>query len=473
MFSLTASLLAVLLFGQETSAVSSAPPADAGKVVSISFLSSHRVLADHADNYRRGGKMIEGPEWTPVRDLPITQTGGTRLEATVVLRADAAVPGETVRVVARVQGKSRLQPELLVGTGVHRNCVITARVGSARPLPKGIYREALTLDWLADTGQGLVAMGTTGPHVIYVTLGQPTSARDPDEDIVHRYPAPLPPGVTIKRMEAAMALVRKANAEATTDTHALIGKLMELFPGFLLAKGSHYVNDMGGAWPLADAVAESGECQAIVRLVKAVLDMVGAPGQLALVKLYADPDDPTTPIELPWGAERTPPPQKRMKLVAMGDQRRGWGIALLTQKPEFPDEDEAKPAYGNCWKVGPVAAVTERSRFLTEKPNNFQGALKATAAGTTRYYGGGIGGTAFACKEELFGSAFWGMVWTMLEPFPKPERPGWDEHTAAAMKRVGVSAPSPSPGPAAGRKDPNPGFRMMEIIHIYDDDRCR
>lgn len=99
-----------------------------------------------------------------------------------------------------------------------------------------------------DFGHGAIPAGTTGAHVLFVTLGRPTSERDRNEDIVHRYPSPLPPGVTMKRMAAAMRLVGKAKAEDATDTHTLVAKLLALFPEFSLAKGSHYVNDVGGAW---------------------------------------------------------------------------------------------------------------------------------------------------------------------------------------------------------------------------------
>jgi hypothetical protein len=119
--------------------------------------------------------------------------------------------------------------------------------------------------------------------------------------------------------------------------------------------------------------------------------------------------------------------------------------------------------------------VTSRSRFLTERPSSFQGYLRVTAEETTQYYGGGIGGTAFESKEALFVSAFWGMVWTMVIPVPTQDRSGWDEKTTAAMKRIGVSPRPLSPRNTHGRKDPSPGdgFRMMEIIHIYGEDRCR
>jgi hypothetical protein len=475
---LTAWLLTAALLAHEMAdARAPGPPASTvaslTKVISISFTSSHRVLSDYVASYRRGGRLFDGPDFAPSRSHPITHTGGRLVEATVRLQTGRSIAAKTATVIGQVRGGDGFETGAFIGSGVVADGTITAEVRSTGALRKGAYRASLEVDWSVDFGQGPVGAGTTGPHVVYVTLGTPTSERDPNEDIVHRYPLPLPPGVTSKRMEAALTLIHKAEAARVTETHALVGKLMALFPGFLLAKGSHYVNDQGGAWLLADAVAESGECQAIVRLIKAVLDMVGAPGRLALVKLYADPKSPTAPIELPWGVAESPPPATQMKLVAIGEERRGWGVALLTDKPKFPDADAAKPDYGPCWKVGPVSAVTDRSRFLTEKPSNFQGALKVTVNGSTQYYGGGVGGAAFPSKEELFASAFWGMVWTMLVPFPLPERPAWDEKTAAAMQRIGIS-PTPAKGPTTrARSSPVEGFRLMAIIHIYGDDRCR
>lgn len=65
-----------------------------------------------------------------------------------------------------------------------------------------------------------------------------------------------------------------------------------------------------------------------------------------------------------------------------------------------------------------------------------------------------------------------GMVWTMLAPLPVQPREAWDDRTAAAMRRVGVpsTAQRLKPGTSQPRGD---GFRVMEIVHIYDDeDRC-
>jgi hypothetical protein len=63
-------------------------------------------------------------------------------------------------------------------------------------------------------------------------------------------------------------------------------------------------------------------------------------------------------------------------------------------------------------------------------------------------------------------------VLTMVVPLPAPERARWDAPTAAAMQRLGISPSSPRAASRAA-KAPVEGFRVVEIIHIYSEDRCR
>lgn len=106
---------AVLLLGTTAAYAQKpdAPPTQAQmtaiEVRSIAFLSAHGGLSDSTDSYRRGGKLIEAPEWTRSRNLPVTQTGGTHLDLAVVLQADTAADAESVRIVARVRGSGRLK----------------------------------------------------------------------------------------------------------------------------------------------------------------------------------------------------------------------------------------------------------------------------------------------------------------------------------------------------------------------------
>lgn len=53
------------------------------------------------------------------------------------------------------------------------------------------------------------------------------------------------------------------------------------------------------------------------------------------------------------------------------------------------------------------------------------------------------------------------------------DRAAWDAETAAAMGRMGVVQPVAAPAPAPARASGAEGFRLMDIIHMYADDRCR
>ena len=53
---------------------------------------------------------------------------------------------------------------------------------------------------------------------------------------------------------------------------------------------------MGNIWPLADNIPASAECQAIVRFVQAVNNMVGVPGKAKGIAVYANPSSPDVPI---------------------------------------------------------------------------------------------------------------------------------------------------------------------------------
>jgi hypothetical protein len=426
-------------------------PPRAKAVLTVEVTSSHGILSDYDQNYCRGGKVYQGPIWSTSQNHPFTHTGGQFMEVNVTIRHDPAFDGAGIKVVGRVTSGNRMTGHLFVGQGQMRNDIVSAQLKSKHRLPRGIYRTDFCVDWSLDYGQGPIVVGSTGPHRAYVTLGTPVSDIDPSADEEELKRSTPTPGVTLKRLDRAVELVHKVRGESLTDPHVLAGKLMSLFPRFSLDDGKAFLS-YGGAWRLADRdkISDSGECQAIVRLVKNILDIVGAPGERQVRRVWADPDDPTGGIDLVWvpKAERDtklpceddrdddptlPPRRKRMKLVDVDGERRGWGIALITEAPPFPKKVNVKRGYGPRWKVGLVSDAVARPYFLKEGPNGYEACLRMTAAGVTKYYGGGTGGAVFRSKDEVIRKVFWGMVWTMLDPLPSGKN----------------------------------GFRMMEIRHIY------
>jgi hypothetical protein len=420
-------------------------PLRTGSVQSIDVTSAHKVLSDYEADFRRGGKVFDGPMWTPSQSHPITHTGGQALKATIRFNDSSAADGTSVKVAGQIRGgsRSRLRRIAFAGTGSVSNGIVTAQVESTAPLPTGIYKEQVQIDWGIDRAQGLVPVGTTGLHPVYVTLGVPVSEVDPKETELAESESRKLPGVTLKRLEKAFELVDIAKASDSLAPHALAARLMNTFPGFDLTQGSHFFNDSGGAWVVE--IGDGVECQAIVRLIKNVLDIVGAPGFRSIVCLYADPDNPLIPIELPWGGKPTEkdlPLKKQMKLVDFEGERRGWGVALITEMPEVTDKGAFNREYGRCWKPGLVSAATNRAFILREKPNSYEACLRMTVDGETRYYGGGMPGGVFSSARDVLPAAFWGMVWTMV-------------------------VPNPDKTPHKFYRNPAEVFRLMEIHYIY------
>src|SRR5205807_2197114 len=123
-------------------------------------------------------------------------------------------------------------------------------------------------------------------------------------------------------------------------------------------------NSAGGAWPMADHMSATGECQAIVRFVRNVIKQVGCPGKTDAVVVWADPDkhEGREVLEAPLGAGGL---NGRKKSV----NGQTW-YAALSDTP-----------------------VTEGYRFHEGRVglNNFEACLRFTHKKKTKYYGGGAG----------------------------------------------------------------------------------
>jgi hypothetical protein len=103
-------------------------------------------------------------------------------------------------------------------------------------------------------------------------------------------------------------------------------------------------------WKFADEIEKGGQCIDIVRFVRAIIEMVGCPGTVQAIVVWAQPDAPNTPIESTW-------PMGGMSTVGRHPAHPDWFAALL-------DGD---------WHA-----------------NNFEAALKFSDGSTTAYYPGGV-----------------------------------------------------------------------------------
>jgi hypothetical protein len=259
---------------------------------------------------------------------------------------------------------------------------------SDRQLEKKIQRLGFSIEWSTSGESALVALATTF-DIMYVTMGPPL------DDHQETWPED---GVTQKRMDRAVAWVEPLD---TLDPHAIVGGLMARFPGYSLHpsakvprrfKHPTFFNDEGGAWAMTDHVEESGECQAIVRLVRGILRQLGVPGETQILVTWADPDVDGGSTPLHADLEETPD----AGLTKVSKINGKLAIAALVDGPV--EEGRTYPAPHSPMRDGQVSPGL----------NRYEACLKFTAGGKTRYYCGGAG--VLDAEDQIL-STFWGLVW--------------------------------------------------------------
>jgi hypothetical protein len=266
-----------------------------------------------------------------------------------------------------------------------------ADVHSSRRLARRVARVPFNVRWSEEGGARVSPPRTA--NVLYTTMNRP---RDDQQGL---WPED---GVTLRRMDRAVSWVAPL---ATLRPHAIVRALMEKFPFYSLhpspkvpRKYHHptYFNDEGGAWPMSDYVDESGECQAIVRLVRGILRQVGVPGEARAVLVWGDPD-----VE---GGKKA--------LSAYWDERPDAGL------------DRVKVRNDSIWvaalvdmpvEVGKTYPAPHTPRRDGPSPglNRFEACLEFSDGRRTVDYGGGAG--IYRDREEVL-RGFWGLVWVSPAP---------------------------------------------------------
>ena len=223
--------------------------------------------------------------------------------------------------------------------------------------------------------------GVSGMHVVYVTYDLPI-----DTGLVED-------GVTLHRMKKTIAWFGKAWAAGKRKPADLIESVFAKFSGYVLgfemlsrAQRTYLVRHpaalakledagfptfmkdaKGGAWPLAEFSNYGGECQAIVRLTRAMAHQVGLPGTFQIKYVSSQPADPykTRILDDPSVDPAGPLP--------------GWDYALVDGAVSVGGQ------YGAADGVG----------F-----NRYEAFLKYTDGGVITWFGGGIGRMPASTKED-------------------------------------------------------------------------
>jgi hypothetical protein len=310
---------------------------------------------------------------------------GERIRIRVDLDAPAGV---SAAITLRGQGPSDLSFEGEVAGGEGGRASIT--LASHEELPRAIARIPFDIAWSAD-GASVTPESVSMP--LYVTMGRPN-----DEP---RAPY-LEDGVTLRRMDKA---VEWSSALETLDPHGIVEGLLARFPHYALLPSPdvppeydhpRYFNNLGGAWPMVDYVAASGECQAIVRLVRGMLAQLGVPGETRVLVVWADPEvsGGEKPIVADWETD----PHAGLSRRKTVDGREL--VAALVDSPVV--EGRVYPPSHTLLPDG------TRSPGL----NRYEACLAFTQGGRTRYYCGGVG--VLSSRRQIL-RVFWGLVWVEFQ----------------------------------------------------------
>jgi hypothetical protein len=350
---------------------------------SLEFESAHGLLKDCAGHFgwKNAGSLCPAPEWTRRVHAPVSHTMDLPVKLRLRLAGDAAA-------APTISGAGPLGMAFLASSPALPRGSSGIDLVSDRQLEKKIRRLGFSIRWSTPGESELVVPARTS-DIMYVTMGPPLDDHQEtwSED-----------GVTRKRMDRAVAWVEPLD---TLDPHAIVSGLMARFPAYSLHpsakvprrfKHPTFFNDEGGAWAMTDYVEESGECQAIVRLIRGILRQLGVPGETQIMVTWADPDVGGGSTPRHADLEETP----NAGLTRVSKIHGKLVIAALVDGPV--EEGQTYPAPHSPMSPGQVSPGL----------NRYEACLKFTADGKTRYYCGGAG---VLDSEDQILSTFWGLVW--------------------------------------------------------------
>ncbi|MDI1435711.1 hypothetical protein [Polyangium sorediatum] len=371
--------------GEDTSAPR---PESTIRIESIRVDSDHGTLrgCDEPSGWRWSDRACPEPEWTAASRVPVSHTLGEKVHLALTLETTAATP---VPVPLKGEGPGGIlfRQTIPVSPGTSSVTLV-----SDLPLPRKLDDLSFDVRWSASESTSVVPAVTSLP--LLITLGPPRSE-------------PLAPykedGATPRRVAKAVEWAKRANS---LDPHAIVESFLRRFPYYALLPNPdvpavydhpRYFNDVGGAWPMVEYVAASGECQAIVRLVRGMLAQIGAPGEARMLVVWADPDQGggEKPLVDDW--ERNPRAGLSKTRVVDGKRL----SAALVDGPVV--EGKSYPPSHTRLPDGSVSPGL----------NRYEACLEFSHGGMTRYYCGGVG--VLSSKHDIL-KVFWGLVWVEFLP---------------------------------------------------------
>ena len=279
------------------------------RIESVTFRSDHLdasgrklIRPTPANRYGTATARYDKPEWQRGRSYPVSHTMAKNVRVDVVVRfvvMPAGRKASVTRIVGQCDTGDYLSFEKSVSQSVATERVEFSGLVSKQVLPHCVALLRGNIEWSVVVDGQTSAIGTTGPHYVFVTLDQPIgkliSPRNnkfeesgPDQD------------VTVARLDYA---VRAAHGKGSRDEQecvdAIFWKLMSLGVGYVLARrwenGS--LNNTGMTpkpslhhylWACNAAVAQ-GECHNIAAGFILACRILGVKGSFAVGYMYPWP----------------------------------------------------------------------------------------------------------------------------------------------------------------------------------------
>ena len=258
--------------------------------VGVTFLSSHRLLKDEETEWTDSGTLLTAPDWTPSNTQPVSHSMGESIAVEVHIEVEGLGGPETGRLVGKIQGEIFFESdEVLFSPGD------TVELGmvSAKTVIEQVREQTVDIVWRVWTDKSYRKWHTlfTSSNRWFTTIGTPKKDTE------------TPFGVTVKRMEAAVAWASLAGSNNSEQIVRFLMGIMSdytLRPDPVAASDGHpgyHEEKIGGPWAHFDHIGKDAECQAIVRLVQRLLFQIGAEGNAELRLVYALPAAPTVALE--------------------------------------------------------------------------------------------------------------------------------------------------------------------------------
>jgi len=323
------------------------------RVLSVEFMSDHKLLKDNQADWKNTGALYKKPDWNNSHSNPISHSRGEKIQLKVkfkVWRSGAAPESGTLFGFSNIRvpmGKDKSKQLLFIKKGVNfdpgkKIDEVVLESKQKLPATMRVRRHRFEIRWIAKGKKQYQA--DTSKNLIFFTLGNPRDNGNPFKG----------DGVTFKRMNLAVNWIRGTNERKSMD---IVEKLFDKFPVYVLSFNdleedqqtylrkhpeikeelkragfpvymmdgvsikdpdtkSIYGPDIGGPWLLAEYQTYGGECQAIVRLIQAILNQVGSPGKAGERYVNANAGKPYEAIFRNYGTECTGPNVKRKYILA-------------------------------------------------------------------------------------------------------------------------------------------------------------